>query len=174
MARIGGVVTAIVLVVAALLGGVPIAGAAAIAATVPAALVDLDTRRLPDRLLAGALAAMAVGAIVGAFAGDRLDPRHVAVGATAMAAPLLAIHLASPRSMGFGDVKAAALLGAAVGTIHWQLALTALALAAGASATVALLAGARTIAFGPGLVAGAAAALVFHSVMLPTGGGVVS
>ena len=67
-----------------------------------------------------------------------------------MALPLLLMHLASPSSMGFGDVKLAVVVGAAVGAADWQLALPALALAAGATATVGIVERLRHVPFGPG------------------------
>jgi leader peptidase (prepilin peptidase)/N-methyltransferase len=85
-----------------------------------------------------------------------------------MAAPLLILHLASPASMGFGDVKLALLVGAAVGALDWQLTIPAMAIAAGSTATVGLMTRARTIAFGPGLVAGALIALLAGEHFLTT------
>ena len=83
-----------------------------------------------------------------------------------MAMPLLVLHLVAPRSMGFGDVKAALVLGAAVGTLAWQLGLVALCAAAGLGAGVGLARRSATIAFGPFLVAGAAVALIGFEVGL--------
>ena len=83
-------------------------------------------------------------------------------GAAAMALPILALHLLSPASMGFGDVKAAALLGAAVGTVDWRLGAVALCLAALSGAAVGVLTRRRTIAFGPFLVLGAWLSLLAH------------
>ena len=88
------------------------------------------------------------------------------MGVCLLAGPLLLMHLVSPKSMGFGDVKIAMVLGAAVGAVHWQLALVVVALAAGASATVALLRRMTEIAFGPGLVGAAAFCLLAHPLML--------
>jgi leader peptidase (prepilin peptidase)/N-methyltransferase len=55
-----------------------------------------------------------------------------------MALPVLALHLLSPASMGFGDVKAAVVLGAAVGTVDARLAAVALCLAAAGGAAFGL------------------------------------
>ena len=76
-------------------------------------------------------------------------------GALVMAMPLLALHVASPDAMGFGDVKAALVLGAAIGTIDWRLGAVALCLAALTGAAAGVLGRCRTIAFGPFLVFGA-------------------
>ena len=52
--------------------------------------------------------------------------RDVLTGALVVAGPLLAVHLITPSGMGFGDVKAGAVLGAAMGLIDVELALLAL------------------------------------------------
>ena len=91
--------------------------------------------------------------------GLRSDPGEVARrdrrGRIAMAVPVLILHVVSPDSMGFGDVKAALVLGAAVGTIDWRLGAVALCLAALSGAVAGVLGRRRTIAFGPCLVFGA-------------------
>jgi leader peptidase (prepilin peptidase)/N-methyltransferase len=111
----------------------------------------------------------ALGALIVSLAADLAfgastltDPAlgALAAGAAAMALPVLALHLVSPASMGFGDVKAAAVLGAAVGTVDWRLGAVALCLAAFSGAGVGLLTRRRTIAFGPFLVFGAWFALL--------------
>jgi prepilin signal peptidase PulO-like enzyme (type II secretory pathway) len=72
--------------------------------------------------------------------------------------------------MGFGDVKAGIALGFALGLVHWQLALAALALATGLTAAIGLLARARTVPLGPGLVAAATLALVAAPLFAPLDG----
>ena len=62
--------------------------------------------------------------------------------------------------MGFGDVKAGAVAGAALGLIDPQLAVLALVLGLAAAASWGLVRRSRTVPFGPGLVAGALAALL--------------
>jgi len=134
---------------------------------VPLVLVDLRERRLPDPLtLGGAGAVLALLLIRGALTGDLGPTRRGLVGAALMAGILLAFHLASPRGMGFGDVKLGLLLGLVVGARGADLVLVALLLAGllGAVAGVVLMVRHRrrdlTLAFGPCLVAGAALALV--------------
>ncbi len=147
--------------------GVPIASALAVAILVPAALVDVHTRRLPDVWIgAGAIAFLVVDAFGRAFGGSSVTPGHLALGTAVMSLPLLLMHLPSPASMGFGDVKLAAVLGAAIGAIDWHLALPALALAAGATATVGVVARSRYVAFGPGLVGASVVALLAHDVLV--------
>lgn len=146
--------------VAALLGAVIFVTAVApaaivVAVLVPAAVVDVRERRIPDHLVVAAAAVLAVtGAVSGLSAGA------VAAGAVVMSGPLLALHLISPASMGFGDVKAAFVLGAALGTIDWQLALVALCVAAGVGGVVGLARRVATIPFGAFLVFGGWAVVI--------------
>ena len=154
------------LVVAAAAGAIPLAGAAAIALLVPAAVVDVVERRLPDVWVIAAMGALPIAlALDLAFgASTHTDPTlgGMVGGAAAMAFPVLALHLVSPASMGFGDVKAAAVLGAAVGTVDWRLGALALCVAAASGAAAGLLARQRTIPFGPFLVLGAWLSLLAH------------
>lgn len=145
----------------------PIAAASTVAALIPAALVDLRERRLPDRLVGAALAVFLVAAVAATVAGSPVGVSGPVIGAAALAVPVLVVHLVSPSAMGFGDVKAAAVLGLAAGVVHWQLALTALALAAGGAGVVGIALGRRTIALGPFLVLGTAIALASANVWLP-------
>ena len=153
---------------AAVAGGLaPAASVACVAAVVPAALVDVRSRRIPDHWLGLAGLVLLSGVAIEVARDDRPDLAGVVTGALAFGGPLLVLHLVSPASMGFGDVKAATVLGAALGLVHWHLALSALAIAAGLSVTLAVLTRARTIPFGPGLVSGAAIALAASAVFLP-------
>jgi leader peptidase (prepilin peptidase)/N-methyltransferase len=162
---VGAAAAAIVtLTVAVAVGHLPLAGAAAVAMLVPAAVVDIEQRRLPDVWVGGALVVL-IAALAAHWAiGDPVDTeatlRNVLGGAAAMGFPVLVMHLASPGSMGFGDAKAAVVLGAAVGTIDWRLGGVALCLAALSGSIVGVLGGQRTIAFGPFLVTSAWVALL--------------
>ena len=163
---------AIVLAVAAAVGAVPVAGAVGIALLLPAAVIDVEQRRLPDTwviaAIVGLATTLAVGSAIGAANGSEAGAVDVAGGAIAMAVPVLILHLVSPASMGFGDVKAAIVLGAAVGTIDWRLGAIALCLAAALGATVGLVTRRRTIPFGPFLVAGAWVVLLAHDPIAET------
>jgi leader peptidase (prepilin peptidase)/N-methyltransferase len=87
-----------------------------------------------------------------------------------MAGVLLVLHLASPRGMGFGDVKLGLLLGVVVGARTAALVLPALVLAGVLGALVGVVQMVRRrrrdvmLPFGPFLVAGTvlALALVAH------------
>ena len=85
-------------------------------------LVDLVDYRLPDVIVLPSISVGLVTVVVLAMvdhAGDRL--RCALIAAAIAFAVLLIAHLISPRGMGFGDVKLAALLGLAVG---WQATTT--------------------------------------------------
>src|SRR3954452_776423 len=126
-----------------------------------AALVDWRARRVPDSLV---LAAFVPGVLAAPLTDDSVNRLSaVAVGAGAMALPLLLLHLVSPKAMGFGDVKLAIPLGAAVGLIAPDLVLPALASAAGLTLVVGCCRGRVAVPFAPGLVAGTAAALALGS-----------
>lgn len=81
-------------------------------------VVDIAEYRLPDAVV---LPSILVGLVIVVFVSvvdgepDRIRP--ALVGAAVAFVVLLVAHLVSPRGMGFGDVKLAALLGLAVG---WQ------------------------------------------------------
>lgn len=160
-ARLGCVLATLLALGAAALELIPLASGLALIVVMPAVLVDVEQHRLPDVWIAAAAIVLLVAVGVGWSLGSTsTTAAGLAAGATVMAAPLLVLHLVSPSSMGFGDVKLALLLGAAVGALDWRLAISALAIAAGSTATVGVMMRARTIAFGPGLVAGALVALL--------------
>jgi leader peptidase (prepilin peptidase)/N-methyltransferase len=157
------IATTIIALISALQNGVPAASAISVALLVPAAMVDIVEQRLPNQIIATAALALAIGLVLNS---NNVLISNVILGVALLAGPLLILHLVSPGSMGFGDVKMALVLGAAVGAVHWQLALVTIALASGASATVALLRRVTEIAFGPGLVGAAAFSLFAHTLML--------
>lgn len=131
-----------------------------------AALIDLGHGIIPNRLVAGGLAA---GVPILLWAG----PARLADGALGLAVAgglFLGISLAYPGGMGGGDVKLAAVMGWYLG---WRLALLALlaGVLLGALVGLALLAarvcGRRdTIPFGPFMAAGALYALFFGAETL--------
>jgi leader peptidase (prepilin peptidase)/N-methyltransferase len=121
-----------------------------------AALVDSRTERLPDRLVFPGIATAVVGGlVVGRLPG-------VIVGGLLFGVPLLAVHLARPDGMGFGDVKFASMLGAGIGLVAVPLVLPTYLLAAMVHVVVCLAAraGRRPVPFGPSLVLGSIAVLV--------------
>jgi leader peptidase (prepilin peptidase)/N-methyltransferase len=165
--RAGAVAVAVVALACTLHGGIPLASGVGVAALVPAALVDRRTARLPDPLVALAATLVVLVATLEARAGVVVEVRGALLGAAVLAGPLLALHLLSPDAMGFGDVKAGLVLGAALGLTDWQIALVALAIATAATAVVGLARRASAVPFGPGLVVGGAAALVLALILIP-------
>lgn len=146
---------------------VPLASGMAIAVLVGAAVIDVRERRLPNPIVLSAGVVFVTTLAVEISLGRSVQSDHIAIGAAAMAGPLLIIHIVAPSSMGFGDVKTSIVLGAAVGAVDWSLALGALAVASAGTAFVGLALRQRTIAFGPGLVAGAALVLALQGTILP-------
>jgi leader peptidase (prepilin peptidase)/N-methyltransferase len=144
-------------------------GALAAAAGEP----DLRERRIPNRVvLAGLLTTVALALVV-ALGGDRPVVGSVVAGAAVAGGLMLALHLARPASLGFGDVKLATVLGAMLGIAHWSLAAVMLAVAsvAGAAGALAIRSWRRSIPFGTcmgiaALVALAATALLRDRVGL--------
>jgi len=134
-----------------------------------AAFVDRHERRIPNRLVMVGLAAVVVAdAVVAA-----VDHRHglavsAVVGAACYAGPLLALHLASPGGIGFGDVKLGAVLGLGLGVAHPVLG--ALALLTACVAAVARRAAVRRWRtpepFAPAMAAGVVVALLVARPMV--------
>jgi leader peptidase (prepilin peptidase)/N-methyltransferase len=133
---------------------------------VTVSLVDLDVRRIPDRILlawsAVTVVVLGVEAAAGA-SGLAVMVRAVASGA---ALGLVYLVLAVVASMGLGDVKLAALTGMVLGAHSWQAVYigTLTAFFAAALIAAALLASRRGqrhhhLAFGPAIVVGALAAI---------------
>jgi leader peptidase (prepilin peptidase) / N-methyltransferase len=127
--------------------------AVAVAALTVAACVDLRERRLPDELVGSGGIAMSVLLVTDGRWG-------VLGGSLLLAGPILLVHLVNPAHLGFGDVKAAAVLGAVLGVFDPVLALVALALGAGGAAAWGLARRQPTVAFGTALVAGTSAVVV--------------
>lgn len=124
-----------------------------------AALVDAVEHRLPDAIVAVAAVPTGVAIAIALAAGEPGVATGAAAGAALLAGPLLAVHLVSPAGMGFGDVKAGFVLGAAIGALDAQLAVLTLLLALAGSGGWAVAHRRRSVALGPGLVAGALASL---------------
>jgi leader peptidase (prepilin peptidase)/N-methyltransferase len=141
---------------AVIAGPAPLGASVAVALLVPAAVVDLQHRRIPDGWViaasVGLIAALSVDAAFGTSGSASIG--GLLGGAAAMAVPLLVLHLVSPSAMGFGDVKAGLVLGAAAGTVDWRLGTVALCLAAIGGTATGVLGRCRTIPFGPFLVFG--------------------
>ncbi|MFM7718990.1 MAG: prepilin peptidase, partial [Actinomycetota bacterium] len=106
--------------------------------------IDLEHRRLPNRIVYPTSLACAAWIVVARAAGGALDPVGAGIGAVAFGGGLLAVTLASRGGMGLGDVKLAALIGLVVGAVDLPsvaVAAGAAVLLGGAVAAVALLRG---------------------------------
>jgi leader peptidase (prepilin peptidase)/N-methyltransferase len=84
------------------------------------ALVDLRTRLLPSRLVWPALlAAVLLGCVAGALAGEPVAVARASVAAVAVFAAFFALWWVYPPGLGFGDVRLSAVLGFALGWLGW-------------------------------------------------------
>lgn len=140
--------------------------AAFLAVLLALALIDARHRILPNRIVYPAIPGFALLVAAGALAGEGFDLPGAAVGFLGYGGGLLLVATVSPRGMGMGDVKLAALIGLVVGSLGAGRVLVAAGvgiLLGGVVAVGALLAGRgrkQAIPFGPFLAAGAAAAVL--------------
>lgn len=87
-------------------------------ALVALSYIDLDTLRLPDRIVVPLLiVSIPVIVVTSLLQHDAPRIRYAIVGGAFYFVFLLVVHLVIPRGMGFGDVKLAAVMGMYVG---WQ------------------------------------------------------
>ena len=136
-------------------------GLALVAFLVPLALIDLDTRLLPNKLtLPAAVVAIVLGTLL-----DRSGEVERLIAGAAAGGFFLIAALAYPRGMGMGDVKLAAVLGLFLGREVGAAVL--IALVAGVLVGVAIMRrkgigeGRKTaVAFGPFLALGGLGALL--------------
>jgi leader peptidase (prepilin peptidase)/N-methyltransferase len=147
------------------LSGYALATTLSVVVLVVAAMVDAVEHRLPDALVCAAVIPVLVAMAWGWVTGDAAVTTSAAVGAAVVGGPLLVTHLVSPAGMGFGDVKAGSVLGAALALVSVQIAVLALVLGLAGAAASALAMRRRSIALGPGLVAGAVVALIVAKVL---------
>ena len=146
-----------------------LAGAAALLA-----VIDLQHHKLPNRVV---VPSIGIGAplLVVAAAGEHHWPSllRAGLGAAVLFAVFLVLALISPRSLGMGDVKLAALLGLYLGWLGWGAVV--LGAAAGfvvqAVVALALLAARRVtlrgeLPFGPAMLLGAALVIGWSGVLL--------
>jgi len=164
----GAALVALVTVISVVALDVPVVSGVVVIVLIPAMLIDVLERRIPDAWIVLASASFGLALSASVALGQTVPIAPIAGGSLTMTLPILFLHLLSPTSMGFGDVKVAIVLGAALGVLHWQLALTALTLAAGIAATIGTLCRSRTIAFGPYLLIGTTIALSANSILLDT------
>jgi leader peptidase (prepilin peptidase) / N-methyltransferase len=126
---------------------------AAMLPLVVAARIDEREHRIPNRLVLASVAPLALLAAASLLTADRGPLRAMAVGAALLAGPLLALHVVSPRAMGFGDVKAAAALGGTIGLVDPAVAVWALCLASAIAVGRGIVMRQGAVPFGSALVA---------------------
>jgi leader peptidase (prepilin peptidase)/N-methyltransferase len=135
-----------------------------------ASVIDLRTRRLPDKIILPSYPITVALLAVAAGVGQDWWPLARAVIAAALVAGFyLALGLAFPHGLGLGDTKLGALLALGLGWLGWPT-LTTGVLAAWGTAALALLAllaigphrRDRTIALGPWLCLGALVAVALR------------
>jgi len=134
-----------------------------VAASIALTAIDIEVRRLPDRIVLTSFAVVVLLlASAAAFSGDLGAILRALGGGAALFAGFLLLALVTRGGMGFGDVKLAALIGVATGWIGWPALLTGVfaAFLLGGLFGIALLlarrAGRRSATpFGPWMIAGA-------------------
>jgi leader peptidase (prepilin peptidase)/N-methyltransferase len=125
------------------------------------AVIDIRHRIIPNRVVYPSLLAFAAYILIVGLAGGGLDVIRAAIGMLAYGGVLLLVAIVSPKGLGMGDVKLAALIGLVLGSVglrYVTVAAGAGILLGGVGAIVALIAGAsrkKAIPFGPFLAAGA-------------------
>ncbi|MGO4534648.1 prepilin peptidase [Leifsonia sp. 2MCAF36] len=138
------------------------------AVSIALALIDLDTHRLPDRIV---LPAYVVGGglltVVAVLNADGWGLLRALIGAAAAFLFYLVLGLVKPGAMGFGDVKLAGLLGLYLGWVGWSALVIGIfgGFIVGGILALVLLAARRVsvgggIPFGPSMLAGAWIGLV--------------
>ena len=133
------------------------------------AVIDLDTRRLPDLLTLPAYPALLALLAAASLLTDDWPALLRAAGCGAGALLLYgALALVAPQGLGFGDVKLSGLLGLALGWLSWGAAAIGLALGFlfGAAAGVVLMLSGRAslrtaVPFGPAMLLGALVAALY-------------
>ena len=138
------------------------------ALSVPLAVIDLRTLRLPNVLTMSAYPIVAGLLLLPALLADGWEPyvRSLLAGASVLAL-FVVLHLVNPSGMGLGDVKLAGPMGALLGWLSWQAALAGvmigfvLVAGVGIAMILARRAGRKTaLPFGPFMLAGAWAAIL--------------
>jgi leader peptidase (prepilin peptidase)/N-methyltransferase len=143
-------------------------------ALVALAVIDFETYLLPNRIVYPLTVAMLALLAVGTVADDDLSAygRGLLAGVIAFLA-FFVLHLVSPRSMGFGDVKLSFTLGLALGVLGWGEMVLGLFLGFLYGAVIGLVLIAtrlrgkgQAVPFGPFLAAGAMTAILIGAPII--------
>jgi leader peptidase (prepilin peptidase) / N-methyltransferase len=143
------------------------------AISVVLALIDLDTHKLPDKIvLPSYIVAAALLGTSGILTGDYLALLRAGVGMVALYAFYLLAALVFPGGMGFGDVKLAGVLGLYLGFLGWPTLVVGSfsAFLLGGLFAIALIIARKAnrssgIPFGPWMLAGAWVGILFGGVV---------
>lgn len=146
------------------------------AVSVALALIDVDTKKLPNRIVVPSLGVVPVLlAVASLVSGDWWALLWAIAGGSALFTFYFVLVLIYPKGMGFGDVKLAALVGIALGYLGWgPLIVGAFAafLLGGVLSLVLLSLGKATrktgIPFGPWMLLGAWVG-IFFGIEISTG-----
>lgn len=162
--RFGGAITDAATVADAVAGGIELVAFLVLTAvSIALALIDLDTRRLPNAIVLPSLIAgiLLLGA-AGAVRGDWNAIAAASIGGAGLFLFYFLLAVIKPGGMGFGDVKLAAVLGLYLGFLGWGNLLVGAfaAFVFGGLFGIALMlmrrAGRKTaIPFGPWMIVGA-------------------
>jgi leader peptidase (prepilin peptidase)/N-methyltransferase len=139
------------------------------------AVIDLQHHKLPNRVVVPSIGMGAVLlAVAAAGQHDWSALLRAGLGAVVLFAVFLVMALISPRSLGMGDVKLAALLGLYLGWIGWSAVFLGAAAGFVVQALVALvLLAARLVKlrghlpFGPAMLLGAALVIGWSGALTP-------
>lgn len=147
---------------------VPVSSAVAIGAVSlfagAAAVVDVHEHRIPNRLLGMSLLMVAIAAVMGGVD----TTADVTIGLLIGSVPLFVVRYG--KGVGLGDVKFAAVLGAAGGLLHPGVGLVAVWAAALASGLFVLTSDRTRLALAPWLWAGYVTACAAGVAMVQMGG----
>jgi leader peptidase (prepilin peptidase)/N-methyltransferase len=138
------------------------------------AVIDLQHRLLPNRIVLPSIAAAAVLLLIAALPGQEWPTfLQACAGGAVLFAVFLVMALISPRGIGWGDVKLAALIGLALGWLGWGAVVVGAAAGFVVQAVVALflLAGRRVglrgeLPFGPAMLVGALLAIGWSDALV--------
>lgn len=137
------------------------------------ALIDIEVHRLPDAIVLPAYPVLGTLLVLASWgSGEWSGVPRAAIGGAGLLLTYLALAVAKPGGMGYGDVKLAGVLGMALAWLGWgELAVGAFgAFLLGGAYSIVLLATRRArrgtgIPFGPWMLAGAAGGVAVGGVI---------